>query len=61
LEINLLYKHKKIFNHELEAMRQTGRPRKRWKEVVERDLQVLGVRSWRAFATDRKKRQDIVR
>jgi len=24
-----------------------GRPRKRWKEEVERDLQVLGVRRWR--------------
>jgi len=24
-----------------------GRPRERWKEEIERDLQVLGVRKWR--------------
>jgi hypothetical protein len=38
-----------------------GRPRKRWKEEVERYLQVLGVRRWREFVTDRKKWRDIVR
>jgi hypothetical protein len=37
---------KKIFTQELEGMRRRGRPRKRWKEEVERD-QVLGVRRWR--------------
>ena len=35
---------KKIFTQELEGMRRRGRPRKVWKEEVERDLQVLGVR-----------------
>ena len=30
-------------------------PRKRWKEEVERDLQVLGVRRWRELVTDRGK------
>jgi hypothetical protein len=29
--------------------------RKGWKEEVERDLQVLGVRRWRELVTDRKK------
>jgi hypothetical protein len=52
---------KKIFTQELEGMTQRGKPRIRWKEEVERDLQVLGVRRWREFATDRKKWQDIVR
>ena len=37
-----------------------GRPRKRWKEEVERDLQVLGVRRWREVVIDRKKWNDIV-
>jgi hypothetical protein len=40
---------KKIFTQELEGTRRKGRPRKRWKEEVERDLQVLGVKdgeSW---------------
>jgi hypothetical protein len=32
---------KESFTQELEGMRRRGRPRKRWKEVVERDLQVL--------------------
>jgi len=35
---------KKIFTQELEETRRRRRPRKRWKEEVERDLQVLGVR-----------------
>jgi hypothetical protein len=35
---------KKIFIQELEGTRRTGKPRKGWKEEVERDLQVLGVR-----------------
>ena len=35
---------KKIFTQELEGMRRRGRLRKRWKEEVERDLQVLEVR-----------------
>jgi len=31
-----------------------GRPRKRWKEEVERDFQVLGVRRWTKLVADRK-------
>jgi len=38
---------KKIFTQELEGARRRGRPRKRWTEEVERDLQVLGVRRWK--------------
>jgi len=52
---------KKIFTQELEGTRRRGRPKKRWKEEVERDLQVLGVRSWRELVADRKKWKDIVR
>jgi hypothetical protein len=51
----------KIFTQELEGTRRRGRPRKRWKEEVERDLQVLGVRRWRELVADRKKWKDIVR
>jgi hypothetical protein len=51
---------KNIFSQELEGMRRRGRSRKRWKEEVERDLQVLEVRRWRELAIDRKKWQDIV-
>jgi hypothetical protein len=52
---------KKIFTQELEGTRRRGRARKRWKEEVERDLQVLGVRRWRELLTDRKKWRDILR
>ena len=52
---------KKNFTQELERMRRRGRPRKGWKEEVERDLQVLGVRRWRELVADRKKWKDIVR
>jgi hypothetical protein len=52
---------KKIFTQELEGTRRRGRTRKGWKEEVERDLQVLGVRRWRELVADRKKWKDIVR
>jgi len=52
---------KKIFTQELEGTRRRGRPRKRWKEEVERDLQVLEVRRWRQLMADRKKWKDTVR
>ena len=51
---------KKIFTEELEGTKIRGRPRKGWKEEVERDLQVLGVRRWRDLVADRKKWKDIV-
>jgi hypothetical protein len=51
---------KKIFTQELEGTRRRGRPRKGWKEEVERDLRELGVRRWKNMVTDRKKWKDIV-
>jgi hypothetical protein len=52
---------KKIFTQELEGTRRRRRPRKGWKEAVERDFKVPGVRRWRDLVTDRKKWKDIVR
>jgi len=52
---------KRIFTQELEGTRRRERPRKEWKEEVERDLQVLGVRRRRELVADRKKWKDIVR
>jgi hypothetical protein len=52
---------KRIVTQELEGTRRRGRPRKIWKEEVERDLQVLGVRRWRELVTDRKKWRDVFR
>jgi len=36
-------------------------PRKGWREEIERDLQVLGVRKWRELVIDREKWRGIVR
>ena len=54
---------KKIFTQELEGSRRRVRPRKGWKEEVERNLQVLGVRRWRQLVahSENKKWKDIVR
>jgi hypothetical protein len=51
---------KKIFTQEVEGTRRRGRPRKGWREEVERDLQVVGVRRWRELVTDREKWRGIV-
>jgi hypothetical protein len=48
---------KKIFTQELEYTR----PRKGWREEVERDLQVLGARRWKELVIDREKWRGIVR
>jgi hypothetical protein len=52
---------KKIFTQELGGTRRRGRPRKGWKEQVERNLQVLGVRRCRELVTEKKKWKDVVR
>jgi len=52
---------KKIFTQELEGTRRRGRPRKEWREELERDLQVLGVRRWRELVIDRDKWRGTVR
>jgi len=51
----------KIFTQEMEGTRRRGRPRKEWREEVERDLQVLGVRRWKELVIDREKWRGIIR
>jgi hypothetical protein len=46
---------KNIFTQKLEGTRRRGKLRKGWREEVERDLQVLGVRRWRELVIDRGK------
>jgi hypothetical protein len=46
---------KKSFTQELEGTKRNGRPKKGWREEVERDLQVLGVRRWKELVIDREK------
>jgi hypothetical protein len=45
---------KQIFTQELEGTRRRGRPRKGWREEVEKDRQVLGVRRWRELVIGRE-------
>jgi hypothetical protein len=52
---------KKIFTQELQGKRRRVGPRKGWKEEVERDVQVLGVRRWRELVIEREKWKDIIR
>ena len=52
---------KKSFTQELEGTRRRGRPRKGWREEVEGDLQLPGVRRWRELVIDREKWRGIVR
>jgi hypothetical protein len=51
----------KNFTQELDGPRRRGRPRKGWREEVERNLQVLGVKRWRELVIDRDKWRGIVR
>jgi hypothetical protein len=52
---------KKISTQELEGTRRRGKPRKGWREEVERDLQVMGVRRRRELVIDSEKWRGIVR
>jgi hypothetical protein len=52
---------KKIFIQELEGTKRRGRPRKGWREKVERDLQVLGEKRWREVVTSSTKWRNIFR
>jgi hypothetical protein len=52
---------KRMLTQELEGTRQRVRPWKGWREKVERDLQVLGVRRWRELVIDREKWRGVVR
>ena len=52
---------KNIFTQELEGTKRRGRSRKGWREEVETDLQVLGVRRWRELATDKTEWREIFR
>jgi hypothetical protein len=50
-----------LFAPEREGTKRRGRPRKGWREEVERDLQVMGVRRWRKLVIDREKWRGIFR
>ena len=49
-----------IYRQKPGGRRLTGRPRLRWIDDVETDLQQLGVRAWRRKAIDRSEWKDVV-
>jgi len=49
-----------VLNWKPEGKRPRGRPRKRWIDVVERDLDDLGVWNWREIVQDRDRWNDLV-
>lgn len=53
---------KRVFDGNIQRSRPQGRPRKRWIENVEGDLQLLGVdtRSWRSTARDKEAWRAVV-
>jgi hypothetical protein len=51
----------KIFTQEFEGTGRRGRPRRGWREEVERGLQVLGLRRWRELVIDWEKLRCVFR
>ncbi|CAH2239446.1 jg23877 [Pararge aegeria aegeria] len=51
---------KRLMEGTLEGRRSRGRPRGRWSDGVERDMRVLGVRSWKEAASDRLKWKNML-
>jgi hypothetical protein len=45
----------------MEGGRKRGRPRKRWLDKAEHDLQQLGVKNWRLKARNRVEWRAVVR
>jgi hypothetical protein len=50
----------KIAATRIEVVRKRGRPRKRWKDEVEEDLNIMGIKYGRAAPRDRRKWRKIV-
>jgi hypothetical protein len=46
---------KQIAAATIEGTRKRGRPRKRWKDEFEEDLNIVGIKNGRAVARDRRK------
>jgi hypothetical protein len=50
---------KQIAAATIEGTRKRGRPHKRWKDEVEEDLNIMGIKNGRAAARDRRKWKKI--
>jgi hypothetical protein len=51
---------KQIAEATIEGTRKRGRPRRRWKEEVEEDLNIMEIKNRRASARDRRNWRKIV-
>ena len=44
---------KKIFNTKPDGVRSAGRPKLQWKDDVDQDIRILGVKNWKKVALNR--------
>jgi hypothetical protein len=51
---------RKLTLHNPEGIRRVGKPRLRWVESVEEDLNTMGVRNWRRTSQDRDQWRTIL-
>jgi len=52
---------KKIFDSKLEGSRRKGRPRVRWLEGVQKDLEEMKVRRWLQKTVDREEWASVIK
>jgi hypothetical protein len=43
----------KIFNTKPDGAKSVGRPKLRWKDGVDQDMRILGVKNWKKVALNR--------
>jgi hypothetical protein len=51
---------KRILEWKPMGRRNRGRPRKRWIEDIEKDIQIMGIRGWRKLCKERAEWKEIV-
>src|SRR5436190_23604898 len=51
---------KKIMNWKQDGKKKRGRPKKRWLDEVEKDLEKLGIKNWKTKARNKKEWKEIV-
>ena len=52
---------KKIFNTKPDGARSVERPKLRWKDGVDQDMRILGVKNWKKVALDRDERAQLLK
>jgi hypothetical protein len=51
---------KRVLEWKPMGRRKGGRPRKRWIEDIEKDIQIMGIRAWRKLCKERAEWKKIV-